>query len=144
MTELKTFWEDTHELTELYRKYDNELVPRYGVCKTHAGECLRAATKICYDFYNNGFGNNWSGPFNYLMDYGQVDLSMPQQIVLDRYARGRVCINDEPETVYTLEVLVNLLVECVVLNIQNGVYGTALPFCDMYDLTEKEDKNNDD
>ena len=46
-----------------------ELMPLSGNCDTKAGEMIRAANRLAYDFYNNGMGNNTSGAINYLSDF---------------------------------------------------------------------------
>lgn len=67
------FWDETHPLTEANTRLFNELVPSSGKCDTLQGECLRAASKISYDWYNNGWGcNNWSGAVVFLLRNGQV------------------------------------------------------------------------
>lgn len=49
-----------------------KLVPIDGACNTIEGEFFRAICAINYDYFNNGFCNNWSGPFNFLQEYNDV------------------------------------------------------------------------
>lgn len=55
-----TFWNNASPLQATYDTLASALVPAYGAALTPHGELLRAATRIYYDRYNNGFGN---GPF---------------------------------------------------------------------------------
>jgi hypothetical protein len=52
-----------------------ELVPSMDNADTLEGELLRAISSIYYDAYNNGFCNNKSGPFNFLVDNFGSNLS---------------------------------------------------------------------
>lgn len=77
MTELATFWNNEHPLAakadELYQK----LVPPSGMSDCIVGELLRAASRIHYDWFNNGWGcNNWSGAVNYIREYATDELSL--------------------------------------------------------------------
>ena len=61
------FWDQTHPLSADYDRLNEQLVPVSGMCDTLQGEMLRAASKIGYDWYNNGWGcNNWSGAVVFL------------------------------------------------------------------------------
>lgn len=61
------FWDRTHPLSADNERLFEQLVPACGHCDTLQGECLRAAAKIGYDWYNNGWGcNNWSGAVVFL------------------------------------------------------------------------------
>jgi hypothetical protein len=56
------FWDQTHPLSADAQRLFEQLVPGSGHCDTVQGECLRASSRIGYDWYNNGWGcNNWSG-----------------------------------------------------------------------------------
>lgn len=66
------FWNRTHEMYEDYEKLYDELVPDSGWSSTRAGEILRAASRINYDYYNNGSCNNTTGAWRYLEMYGHA------------------------------------------------------------------------
>lgn len=66
----------------------NELIPASGNCETLAGELVRAAGRLQYDFYNNGMGNNTSGAINFLRHHGIVDEILYQDV--HYYTTGRV------------------------------------------------------
>lgn len=61
------FWDNSHPLAKDNERLYDELVPSSGNSTTMQGEMLRAAGKIGYDWYNNGWGcNNWSGSVVFL------------------------------------------------------------------------------
>lgn len=70
----KSFWNNNHDLTPIYDELYKELVPSSGKAETVAGELLRATSKIYYDAFNNGFGNNTSGAYNFL------DETLPKEL----------------------------------------------------------------
>lgn len=70
MQDLPNFWDRTHPLSAEAERMFEQLVPVSGQCQTLQGELLRAASKIGYDWYNNGWGcNNWSGAVIFLRDH---------------------------------------------------------------------------
>lgn len=67
------FWDQTHPLSADNERLFEQLVPGSGNCATLQGECLRAASKIGYDWYNNGWGcNNWSGAVVFLREHAMI------------------------------------------------------------------------
>lgn len=62
------------------------LLPPAGACATHKGEIWRAATKIYYDYFNNGFGNDWREPAAFLIN--SVTLSQEIYDILYDHAAG--------------------------------------------------------
>ena len=50
-----------------------ELMPIMGACDTVAGEMIRSVSRLGYDLYNNGMGNNTSGAVNFLLEKGAID-----------------------------------------------------------------------
>ena len=63
-----TYWNDRGKYQKEYDELCEKLVPTSGKCDTVAGEILRAASKLLWDFNNNGVGwNNTSGALNYLI-----------------------------------------------------------------------------
>lgn len=66
------FWDQDHPLSAAADEMFTKLVPPSGVCSTVQGECLRAAAKINYDWFNNGWGcNNWSGAVVFLQEHAE-------------------------------------------------------------------------
>lgn len=68
-----SFWDKTHPLSADADRLFEQLVPSSGSCTSLQGELVRAASKIGYDWYNNGWGcNNWSGAVVFLERYAAV------------------------------------------------------------------------
>ena len=73
------------------KAFDNlweQLVPASGSCDTLAGEVIRAAGRLRYDFYNNGMGNNTSGAIHFLDHCGILHDEDFQTVY--PYTRGRI------------------------------------------------------
>lgn len=70
---MESYWNDTGKYQTEYTRLFEQLVPASGNCDTLAGELIRSASRIGYDFYNNGFGNNTSGALNFLRTKGAID-----------------------------------------------------------------------
>ena len=83
----KTYWCHKGRYTKQYEKLSATLVPASGKCDTVEGEILRAASKIYYDAYNNGFANNTSGAYNFLKLHDCLDQDVAAY--LDENVRGR-------------------------------------------------------
>lgn len=75
-------------------EFDNfiGLMPLVGHSPVLAGELIRAANRLAYDFYNNGMGNNTSGAINFLQKHGAVDPGVYDTIY--EYTRGRLYEGD--------------------------------------------------
>ena len=84
-----TYWNNKgkyqNEYAELW-----ELVPSSGKCDTLAGEMIRAATRLCYDFYNNGMGNNTSGAIRFLESKYVFADNLDIFDTIYEYTRGKV------------------------------------------------------
>jgi hypothetical protein len=65
-----------------------ELMPASGNSDTVAGELIRAVSRIGYQFYNNGMGNNVSGAVNFLREWSAIDPEVYNTIY--EYSRGRI------------------------------------------------------
>ena len=125
-------------------KYQAELdhmvemfVPMSGKCDTVAGELIRAASRLGYDFYNNGMGNNTSGAVNYLSEKGAIDSRVYDDI--HGYTRGRL-YNGR----YGDDRLHRAMVLCVDQTIEfilnNPELKTEPNADDMFDFEEEEER----
>lgn len=137
-----SFWNNDHPLMTEYQYLAEIHIPSYGPCELNVGECLRAASKIAYDFYNNGFGNNWSGAYNYLLAYGRLNMSKEDLDFLGEYKNEVVFFDEANEEL--MERIVNDLVANVVTNAMNGVYGEERAFCDMFQMEDKTVRYEDE
>jgi hypothetical protein len=68
-----TYWDRKGRYQAEYEQMVADLMPAEGACDTLAGELIRAATRLTYDFYNNGMCNNTTGAINFLLKQGAVD-----------------------------------------------------------------------
>lgn len=134
MFETKSYFFDDNpsEFITEYTKFWDALVPLSGKCETVEGELLRAATRINYDYYNNGFGNNWSNSYAYLRDfkknYPEIAGAMNTGnalSVLRPYKNGRMMTTNmnTPQDKKIQESILRLMDECVkVVMQQNNTY----------------------
>lgn len=83
-----TYWNEKGRYQAEYARLCEELIPVMGAADTVAGEMLRSATRLAYDLYNNGMGNNTSGAVNYLFANGVIDAATHATIY--EYTRGQL------------------------------------------------------
>lgn len=140
--EIPSFWNRKHPLYESYLKFES-LLPVEGHCSTVEGELFRAATRICWDYYNNGFGNNWSGALNFLKDYKMV--TEKEFRALGYYSRGR-CYGNFEYFGGPMEIMVNEVLARVVQMIvdRDGKYSENTFNLDMFDRQEPDEHDYDD
>jgi hypothetical protein len=98
---------------------------------------MRASSRLYYDYYNNGMGNNTSGAENFLRNFG--DKSMRMRKALDAvhpFTRGIMPErSEEPEVKAALEVIVELTMRQILA--ANGNYHPNPG--DMFDYSERDD-----
>ena len=75
-------------MSATFERIWEELVPREGNAATVAGEMVRAAGRLRYDFYNNGMGNNTSGALKFLREKGAIDKELFDYVL--PFTTGRV------------------------------------------------------
>ena len=75
-------------MSATFERIWEELVPREGNADTVAGEMIRAAGRLRYDFYNNGMGNNTSGALKFLREKSAIDRELFEYVL--PYTTGRV------------------------------------------------------
>lgn len=63
---LINFWNGNHPKSENLAKMVKKYIPLSGPTESIPAECFRAANRILYEYYNNGFCNNKSPEWNYL------------------------------------------------------------------------------
>jgi hypothetical protein len=139
----KTYWNHNgaHQAT-----YDRlvDAMPYDGKCDTLAGELIRSASRLGYDFYNNGMGNNTSGAANFLLARGAIDRDTYETIY--EYTRGRTYsgnYNGDALQV-AIERMVDLTCEYIELNPQfETIPNTEDMFDheDPFDQYEEEDED---
>ena len=103
------YWGSTPESKE-QRELFSKLVKSSGKSDTVEGELLRAANKIYYDYFNNGFGNNWSGAFNFLKKYSTARISHELDILKD-FSTGKMPhLSQDKEVEHALDSLMDKIV----------------------------------
>lgn len=62
-----SYWNSKGPEQATYNRLYDALVPESGDCATVEGELLRAISKVYYDNYNNGLGNDMRGPVAFII-----------------------------------------------------------------------------
>lgn len=132
-----TYWNNKGRFQAEYNQMSKDLMPAMGKADTVAGELIRAVSKLGYDLYNNGMGNNTSGAANYLREQGAIDRDTFKTIY--EYTRGRLYKGryQGDSLQVAIERAVDMTVEMILRNPQ---LITMPNDTDMHDLSE-EDQN---
>ena len=137
-----TYWNNNGVHQADYDRLYAALVPMEGKCATIEGENLRAVSRIAYDFYNNGFGNNWSGAFNWLKrDF----ITSIEHNLLSPYARGGATVTsydfkDDSPLVIAIDAIVNRVVVYALVQEPKGFQPNSK---DMFDFQEPDEPWDD-
>ena len=114
-----TYWNKAGKYQAEYDRLVN-LVPDSGNCDTVAGEMIRAVSRLGYDFYNNGMGNNTSGAVNFLdhMDVFVTREDSATFATIYDMSRGAVYSGRyEGDSLHTaIERAVDLTIEAILAN----------------------------
>lgn len=111
-----TYWNNKGKHQETYSLLCEALIPDSGNCNTVAGEMLRSSTRLAYDFYNNGMGNNTSGAANFLQNNNVINTETYQ--VIYEYTRGviyRGSYNGDALQV-AIESMIDQTIEYIIAN----------------------------
>lgn len=140
-----SFWNETHPLSAACTALTEELVPSEGNCATIEGEILRAANRITYDWYNNGFGcNNWSGAIYFLEEY----LPMPKEledhvVLLMKLSTGApVPYGADKDITLAVEALMERAVQYVMAF--KGAYHENTEDLDLFDFSSPDYEGDDE
>jgi hypothetical protein len=144
LTESQKYWGSGEPHHNEYSALFKKLVKPSGTSDTVEGELLRAANKIYYDYYNNGFGNNWSGPLSFLVDHATFNMKKEESI-LDPYSTGKISGGDDP----AIEAALDSLMDKVIAQIKAAGENLTPNEEDMYDnqapdYVDHDDENGDD
>jgi hypothetical protein len=119
---------------EVFDSLYNTLVPNHGNCATLDGEYLRAINKINYDGYNNGFCNNTSGPYNFLVqEFGMLDV-YPEFEKLKAFVNRGYSDKLTEEIKTILDCSITVVIEHIVR--KNGEYTLNTYNIDMFHYTD--------
>ena len=129
-----TYWNQTGKYQEQYNQMMDDLVPVSGKCDTLAGELVRSASRLGYDFYNNGMGNNTSGALNFLKHHSAIDDDVYDTIY--EYTRGRIYNGNYNGDVfhYAIERMID---QTMAMIVNNPVLLTIENKEDMFDYEEE-------
>lgn len=118
-----------------------KLMPPSGCCDTVAGELIRSANRLAYDFYNNGMGNNTSGAANFLREKGAIDPETYATIYA--YTRGTIYRGHyEGDSLHTaIERAIDMTVEMI---IRNPVLITQANTEDQFDYEDEFEQFDED
>lgn len=113
--EEETYWSGNGPLQEDHNRLI-KLMPAQGPADTVAGEMIRAVSRLGYDFYNNGMGNNTSGALNYLS--ANDCISYHVFMAIEGYTRGRCYTGNYDGDVlhYSIERMINETVNHILEN----------------------------
>lgn len=111
------YWDNQGKYQEHYDALLDDL-PEVGNGTTRASEIFRAATKLYYDFYNNGMVNNTSGASNFLLFAGVFPSQEDDDFLLIHpYTTGaKIFVNDEVDVRLAMERLMDRTIEFVLGN----------------------------
>ena len=118
-----------------------ELMPIMGSCDTVAGEMIRSVSRLGYDLYNNGMGNNTSGAVNFLLEKGAIDRDTHSTIY--EFTRGRLYEGRYKGDALqvAIERAVDMTVEMIMRNPQLLTMANTE---DMFDYSEEDQHFCDD
>ena len=111
------YWDNQGKYQEQYDALLDDL-PEVGNGSTRASEIFRAATKLYYDFYNNGMVNNTSGASNFLLFAGVFPSQEDDDFLLIHpYTTGaKIFVNDEVDVRLAMERLMDRTIEFILGN----------------------------
>ena len=133
----RTYWDRNGKYQAEYEQMVDDLMPISGAAETLAGELIRAATRLAYDFYNNGMCNNTTGAINFLRDKGAVDAATHEAIY--SFAGGVPYMGEYGGG--ALEVAVNRTVDMTVAMILHNPQLMTIPNTeDMFDYQDPEER----
>jgi len=130
------FWKGDHPNNHLVKEFE-PLMPPSGAADTLEGELYRAAIRLVYDCYNNGFCNDNSGALEFLVEHDLVTVRQYQ--ALEPYMWGARFRENIFENATLLEA-VNAVCDRVLCHIRDkaGDYTQTSGEVDMWDWTRPE------
>jgi hypothetical protein len=139
-----TYWDQKGKFQAEYNRMSAELMPVSGACDTVAGELIRSVSRLGYDFYNNGMGNNTSGAVNFLRKKGAIDPETYRSIY--PYTTGALYRGDYNGDALqvAIERAVDMTVEMILRNPQLMSMPNLEDLFDYQDPTVYEDEDEDE
>ena len=133
------YWNSTGKHQAAYEELC-KLVPSSGPAGTIEGEMLRAATRLYYDFYNNGMMNNTSGAVNYLMRCDELfNLGIANELTIVEPECNTLYYTTEP-LAEPLETITNVVIEYLIS--KDGLYTESGD--NMFDYADLDVEDDED
>lgn len=132
---MDNYWHDSGKYQEKFSVLFNRHVPPSGKSNTVAGELVRAANKLTYDFYNNGMGNNTSGAINFLHRHSAIDYDTYKTI--HYYTTGRIYKGDYGEDKLH-KAMVTMMDKTIETILGNPMLEATPNSQDMFDYEDKD------
>lgn len=135
-----TYWNQQGNYQSEYDRLAN-LMPVEGKCSVVAGELIRAASRLAYDFYNNGMGNNTSGAVNFLKEKGAIRADTHR--IIHWYTRGELYDgNYQGDSLQVaMESMVDQTIEFILANPELETQSNSE---DMFDYSEPDQHWNEE
>lgn len=135
-----TYWNHKGKFQSAYDELV-KLMPASGKSDTVAGEMVRSISRLGYDFYNNGMGNNTSGAANFLREQGAISPEVYNTIY--EYTRGRLYHGnyDGDALQVAIEKATDQTLEFIT---RNPVLITMANSQDMFDFEDEEERFDDE
>lgn len=143
---IATFWNEKHPLSKQANALYSQMVPMSGNSTSLQGELLRASSRISYDWFNNGWGNNWSGAVKFLENNFIKLPNQPEADIIKElkkelafvlnYSHGEPCPsnNDYKSKVYSTVTKIHEIVVTAILANPDLINNTD----DMFNYQEEE------
>ena len=135
----KVYWDLQGRYQE---EYDRRLdaLPQCGEGATKASEIFRAATKLYYDFWNNGMVNNTSGAVNFLLYAGVFTSEQDQDFaVIHPYTIGLRIYLSEVDLRFTMERMLDRTIEFLLANHELDALPNDM---DYLEFSQQSEMNN--
>ena len=128
-------------MSATFERIWEELVPREGNAATVAGEMIRAAGRLRYDFYNNGMGNNTSGALKFLREKSAIDKELFEYVL--PYTTGRTYTGNYDNDLFHIAIdrIVEVTTKMVTYNPQLMTMENTE---DMFDYEDPFDWDNEE
>jgi hypothetical protein len=139
---MSKYWNNQGRYQKEFDQLTKQLMPGVGAAETVAGEMVRAANRIYYDAFNNGFINNTSGALRFL----KVNLDADDELAdAFRHIEPKTNSGGYSSVTEKTERCLDLLVDRVVENIRaRPELVTMTNKVDMFDLQAPDYREYDE
>lgn len=136
---MSKYWNNQGTYQVEFDQFSRDLMPAMDAAESLAGELVRAANRLYYDAFNNGFCNNTSGAINYLktylLPYYKDDEDLQEAIA---YIQPKTNTGDYSTVGATTGAALDTIVDAVArLIINKPELKTQANPCDLFDLQDR-------